>query len=293
MMLQKLSYVRELVQKRLMGVGLACPDCTSKKFILLDRKYVISELRRCADCRLIYRAPTEQVTENAAFYQSHYSEGGYTTALPSDEELARLKAANFNVVDREYGPRIAALQALGLGPGARVFDFGCSWGYGSWLLQRAGFKVLSYEISKPRAQFARDKLDIEVLKTEPDSASLGPLRGSVDCFFSSHVLEHLPHPSAAFALARAMVKPGGWMVAFTPNGSLHFRAAAPHIWHRLWGKVHPTMIDEEFYRQALGDNILVGATPVDHRRLAEFGTGKSVPPQPLASSVELMCVVRF
>ena len=44
----------------------------------------------------------------------------------------------------------------------------------------------------------------------------------------------------------AWVKPGGMVVAQTPNGSREFRAANPAAFHRLWGRVHPFLLTADF-----------------------------------------------
>ncbi len=65
------------------------------------------------------------------------------------------------------------------------------------------------------------------------------------CFFSAHVLEHVPSPSKSFDYAMRLLKPSGLFVSFTPNGSEAHRAASPD-WSRAWGGVHPQFIDEKF-----------------------------------------------
>ena len=44
-----------------------------------------------------------------------------------------------------------------------LLDFGCSWGYGSFQLKKQGYKVYSYEISKPRSNYAKTKLNIKII----------------------------------------------------------------------------------------------------------------------------------
>jgi hypothetical protein len=47
-------------------------------------------------------------------------------------------------------------------------------------------------------------------------------------------------------------------VAFTPNGSAALRASNPDAWHKLWGLVHPQLIDEEFLlHRFAGDPLIV------------------------------------
>jgi SAM-dependent methyltransferase len=178
---------------------------------------------------------------------------GFTTNLPTDSELLSLQASNFAGSKKDYTYYIEVLKQLGLGTDTRIFDFGCSWGYGSYQLVRAGYDVTSFEIDRTRARFAQDNLgvecieDMDELMTDPDHI------GRYDCFFSAHVLEHVARPARVFAYARKLVRAGGLFVSFTPNGGTAFRKKEPTAWGKLWGEVHPNFIDKEFLDVAFRD----------------------------------------
>lgn len=235
-MIEKLEYFLELSSKRLRGKYLSCPNCASSEYDPIDRKFIVSALHRCRNCRLLYRVPGDDVVDSEAFYQDSY-EQGFTTEMPSPARLQELIVTNFNNTEKFFGPRIDVLEALHISSGQHIFDFGCSWGYGSWQLMQAGYHVAAFEISRPRAQYAKEHLGVSLISQMPASrADAGELAGSFDCFFSSHVIEHIPQPSKAFEYARILLKPGGLFVAFTPNGSLAWRAENPRAWHSSWGK---------------------------------------------------------
>ena len=289
---EKANYFIELLGKRLSGKGLVCPDCGSSDFRLADRKFLVAELRRCDACKLLYRAPTDTLAENEGFYQDDYSEG-FTTDTPDDAELARLKETVFADSGKSFAYYIGLLEALGVAPGARLFDYGCSWGYGDWQFARHGYDVTACEISRPRAEFARRKLGVNCLPRLPDANNLGELAHSFDVFFSSHVFEHVPSPREVIKLARALLKPDGLFVVFTPNGSAAFKASSPAEWHSMWGKVHPNVIDDVYYRAALPDARLhLDSSPVDPGRLTAWAAGREPGDAPLTGG-ELLCVARF
>jgi SAM-dependent methyltransferase len=125
-------------------------------------------------------------------------------------------------------------------------DFGCSWGYGSYQLQQAGFSVEAFEISRPRANYAREKLGISTVELEDIAPE------SCDVFLSCHVIEHVPSVENMLALGERALRPGGLFIAFTPNGSTTHRNRNPEGWHRSWGGVHPQLIDD-VYIQRMGD----------------------------------------
>jgi SAM-dependent methyltransferase len=67
----------------------------------------------------------------------------------------------------------------------------------------------------------------------------------LDVFFSGHVLEHVPRPSAIIRSAFSLLKKGGIFISFMPNGSASHRGTNSR-WNSLWGQVHPNLIDEVF-----------------------------------------------
>ena len=233
----KLRYLGGCVLKVLRGQGRACPSCGGLVSEVLDRKAWVLAFRRCAGCQLLFRAPTTSAAENEAFYQTAYQQG-FTTDLPSEQELQLLLESRFEGHDKNYAGYIAVLRALGVPQGAREFDFGCSWGYGSWQLAQAGFAVEAFEISRPRAEFAHTRLGVQM--RQPEALP----EGGYDVFFSAHVIEHVPSVAAMLELGLRLLKPGGLFVCFTPNGSLSFRRRNSQAWHLMWGEAHPQLIDE-------------------------------------------------
>lgn len=253
MSIQKLKYLRLSAAKTVLRKGFDCPSCGSGESRIVDRKYLVTALRRCDGCKLLFRTPATTAAENEAFYQAEYSQG-FTTDMPDPAALERLVSSGFRGHEKDYSTYIAVLRSLGAGQ--RLFDYGCSWGYGSFQLGKAGFEVDSYEISVPRAEYGRCHLGIH-FKT-PEEA----VKGSYDVFFSAHVIEHVPSVSEFIAFGLSVLKPGGLFLAFTPNGSESYRRVDPQGWHKSWGFVHPQLIDEVFVRQALqGRELAVASSP--------------------------------
>lgn len=236
--MQKLAYLRRSLAAQFSPSRFRCPSCGAGSSDVVDRKWIITQLRRCPSCLLLFRTPTDDPNHNATFYETEY-EQGFTTDLPSEEALTKLERINFAGTEKDYSMYIAALWQLGLKPGNRIFDFGCSWGYGSYQFMRAGFDVTAFEIAPTRRRFASDRMGVKVV------TALEGLAPSFDCFFSAHVLEHVPSPSAAIQSALRILKPGGIFACFTPNGSASYRAVAP-AWSTIWGAPHPQLIDEQF-----------------------------------------------
>jgi len=193
-----------------------------------------------------------------------YSQG-FTTDFPEDDELERLKQSRFRNHEKDYSVYLQVLKALGITPGVRVIDFGCSWGYGTWQLQQAGYQVQGYEISQSRANYGIEKLRVPIV------TSAEQIKGNFDVFFSAHVLEHVPSVQNVVTLARNLLKPKGIFIAFTPNGSAEFRRRDERRFRKLWGMVHPNVLDDEFYRTLFSGNPLVlASSPYDTEGIAHW-----------------------
>jgi 2-polyprenyl-3-methyl-5-hydroxy-6-metoxy-1,4-benzoquinol methylase len=283
-MMRSKKYLLQSAIKCALSIGYACPSCGCQQSAVVDRKWLVTTLRRCEGCRLLFRAPTIPVEKAKKTYQIEYEEG-FTTDCPDENTLAELKSHSFRGSDRDYGKYLRVLDGLNIDRKSRVYDFGCSWGYGSYQLAAAGFGVDAFEISAPRARYANEKLGVNLVT--PDLAP----SGCYDVFFSAHVIEHVPSVSDLFNQAFRVLKPGGLMVTFTPNGGDVFRSADYNSWHRMWGYVHPQLIDEEYLtRRFPHGSLFIGPSDVSVERLEEFNrTGRVVIPN---NCVELLFVVQ-
>jgi SAM-dependent methyltransferase len=186
-----------------------------------------------------------------AFYQHDYKQAGLTTDLPDANALENLLTTGFKGSNKDFSRVLALFSAIGVPSGARILDFGANWGYGVWQFRKAGYEATGYELSKPRAEFAGG-LGVQVVTDWRDVIASGPF----DVAFSSHVLEHTPDPAQAIRDQIAVLKPDGYLIALFPNGSDAFRVAEPQAFHRLWGRVHPVMLNDNFVSGSLESQIL-------------------------------------
>jgi cyclopropane fatty-acyl-phospholipid synthase-like methyltransferase len=184
--------------------------------------------------------PKDEASDSREFYQELYSEG-FTTDCPADEALSRLVANSFSGSEKDFQGYVAVLKALGLEEGDSLMDFGSSWGYGSWQFRQSGFRVVSYEISRPRAEYAKTKLSCDMVE------SLDDMPERVKCLFSAHVIEHLPNPNVIWEVATKVLTNDGIIVCFCPNGEpARESVKGPESYDKAWGKVHPMLITPKF-----------------------------------------------
>ena len=283
-LVEKLSYLAESAAKWVARKGIECPSCGDRPIQVLDRKFVVTQLRRCRKCELIYRTPTGNARRMERYYERRYAEG-FTTEFPSDCELAQLLATNFKNTEKDYSLYLEVLESIGAQPGMRLLDFGCSWGYGSWQLVAAGFDVSSFEISSRRCRFARERLRINAHE------AIDEITGEFDIIFSSHVLEHVSAIGPTIARLWSMLRRGGKFVAFTPNGSLLYRTKQTQRWHSSWGMVHPNMLDEKYYKKVFTPApMILASSPYPLAQIRHWASSVDQPVLCDMSGSELLCV---
>lgn len=282
---QKFKYFLSSLIKAAQFKDLACPSCGCHDYDDIDKKYMVTRLVRCVNCQLLYRVPTTTEKEYSKYYQDDYSEG-FTTDLPALADLDKMKRLKFAGMEKDYSKYIEVLRALGCGD--KLLDFGCSWGYGSWQFSQAGFDVKAFELSQKRREFANRHLGVNVYSDASD------IDDKFDIFFSAHVLEHIPKVSGIIGLARKVVKPGGWFVAFTPNGSFDYRNTNPRGWHSSWGFVHPLLIDDAFYRSVFRDSrYMIGSSPYNTPDISDWADTIGESKVFRLDGSELLVAVRF
>ena len=230
------------------GSNKNCPFCGSADTVLVQRRRIILQLRRCQACGLRFRWPKETESFAQAYYQDAYKEeNNCTTELPDAATLRELIANNFAGSQRDLQQQIAVLKDRL--PAGRVLDFGCSWGYNVFQLRSAGYDALGFEISLPRAKFGREQLGVEILDQLEDMDKIPT--ASLDGILASHVLEHLLSLKEIFTNFARILKPNGVLMVLVPNGG---GAAAREMgvrWTPLINEKHTLALDRTFFEKNL------------------------------------------
>ena len=240
-----------------------CPFCGNSDFKPIDRKYIFTVLLKCNHCALNHRHPKDDQKKLAEFYQQEYSINTHMmTKLPSDEEIQTLKQENFPSL-RSYDNYIEAI----IDRKAKIVDYGCSWGYNVFKLQRSGYDAVGYEISRPRAAFGKKKLGIYIYSDTDE------LPFENDLVLSSHVIEHLSDIDEFIQLSKKLLHQEGFFMTFCPNGSTPYKDREPAIWHINWGNLHPNYLTVEFAQFVFKDNpylILTGDWEFDATQISNW-----------------------
>ena len=242
----KVRYVRQILRHRWQGQPRVCPYCGPSSTVkLVRRKKVIVEILQCQTCHLWFRWPADTPHEHDAYYQEEFAGDSPQVILPGTEELQRLKDTNFSGTPLDINNKVRVLHALK--PGSRVLDFGCSWGYGTYQLQQHGFNTIGFEISRPRAEYARTKLNLEVIDSIEDF--MRHPSGSFDIVFSNHVVEHLPDIGGLFTVITRLLKENGFVFHVLPNFT--GRKARSGYWLKWIGQDHPIAPAMQFFDVAI------------------------------------------
>ena len=165
----KLAYLCRSFANSYRPARFRCPDCGASGGSVVDRKFLVTKLIRCPGCSPLSRRPTDPPGFADRPYRAAYRQSGVTD-LPSPNELAEMLQTGFRDTPFCLESKIRVLQRLGAAPRARVFDFGCSWGYGTWQLQRAGFDAFGYEVNPVMSVFARNELGLQTIPLVRDSS---------------------------------------------------------------------------------------------------------------------------
>ncbi|UZR95498.1 class I SAM-dependent methyltransferase [Chondrinema litorale] len=249
-----------------------CPYCQSNNVIQIDQKFIFTKLLKCKKCNFQFRFPLDSYDESIKFYQDDYEQEGLTTDLPTDDELSYLIKSDFKNGAKDFSSHINLINRLDIhSERLRILDYGANWGYTSWQFIKAGFDVSSFEISKPRAKYGKEKLGIDI-KTD-----ISEIKGKFDVLFSSHVIEHLPNINDFIDVSKKLLKDNGVFIAYCPNGSDELKKTNPKGFHGFWGQVHPNYLSKDFYKFIFKKNpYLITSTPLDNDLLDKWNNNQII-----------------
>ena len=164
-------------------------------------------LIRCADCTLSYHCELlgASAQEAVPYYGDDRAYEDYRRCKEPKWEDLFTRLRRYLPFDRAQGGR-----------GGRLLDVGCARGYSTAVARRLGFDAYGVEMSAADAAYARERLGLPVRTGTVETA--GFQAGFFDAVVAWSVLEHLSAPVAAVAAISRLLRLGGVLNIFTPNG---------------------------------------------------------------------------
>lgn len=174
------------------------------------------------ECGLVWLDPAPDMAHIGEAYASYFTHADSAPAWRSRNLLYlawRRLGAVYRLAIRptrigRARTRAAANYLDGVTPG-RVLDVGC--GDGSWMvrMREMGWEVEGQETDQHSADQARNTRGLTVHVGLLDALHLPAAR--YDAITMSHVIEHVHEPVAVLAECLRLLKPGGRLIALTPN----------------------------------------------------------------------------
>jgi len=209
-----------------------CPLCGTSGDVLYngltDSLYDVPgewDLRKCQsrECGLVWLDPVPDARDIGKIYEDYSThhdirKGGRNLGLFA--KIIRWNARTaFSILKKLSGLNRArkAIELMYLGdvPRGKLLEVGCGAGQGILQMKRAGWDPEGQEIDPSAAKRARDLTGVTVHVGVLNDLALK--EDTYDAIVMNHVIEHLIDPVALLKECLRLLKPGGVLVATTPN----------------------------------------------------------------------------
>jgi len=196
----------------------ACLLCGSPSATALyratDRLYRTTQriftVVRCGECGLMRLDPLPEPAELVQYYPENY------WFAPDPTSAARLEEAYRRLVLRDHARFVGrALRESGVrGP---LLDVGCGGGLFLGMMRERGRSVVGLDNSAAAARIAWSRQHVPAVCGDLEHAPLEA--GAFAAITMFHVLEHVRDPRAYLSSAHRLLKPGGRLIAQTPDAA--------------------------------------------------------------------------
>ncbi|NJN15793.1 MAG: class I SAM-dependent methyltransferase [Oscillochloris sp.] len=204
----------------------ACPMCGADRPEILfsggDLLHQAAETFRlvtCERCGHIYQNPRPTEAAIGRFYPDNYI--AFQGAIEDEPNPLRR-------IERRYGQsmRCGAVHRAARKPGT-ILDIGCATGIFLDGMRRRGWQTVGIEPSEHAADYARNRLGLEVYTGRLEDVAL-PEAG-FDAISMWDVLEHVHEPQRVLREVARLLRPGGRLILSLPNpDSLEARLLGEH-----------------------------------------------------------------
>jgi radical SAM protein with 4Fe4S-binding SPASM domain len=160
----------------------------------------------CPKCTLIYPSPRpKEHYINEQYKSGRFSKFFHKVYLPSADY--RMKTIFLERVENIIKPRV---------PSGKILDIGCSSGHFLKVADNHGYDVFGIEPNPEMVLFAKQILGLQNIKNGMFTDGMYP-SNYFDVITLWDVLEHVVDPNKLLQAAKNILKPGGWIFAYTEN----------------------------------------------------------------------------
>jgi SAM-dependent methyltransferase len=230
----------------------ACPVCASASSVEESLPGDAESLRRCADCGAVYAAA---YADPAEVYVDGYLRGTARFGPGFDILDERFQRYLLGVNHR----RVEQLEAVTGAPGT-LLDVGC--GAGEFLLaaRDRGWEVKGVEPLEDASAHARDAHGLDVATGLLEDSGLP--EGTFDVVSAVHVVEHMARATEFMRMIARWARPGGWVLAESPNYNSRLRRRDGGDWRDLKPGEHLFHVTPTSLRRCF---VEAGLAPVEVR----------------------------
>jgi spore coat polysaccharide biosynthesis predicted glycosyltransferase SpsG/SAM-dependent methyltransferase len=189
----------------------ACPVCgSSRQSLLLNRlDKRLFRCRRCGTNHLHADRGNPMDSYTARYFNAEYRSQYGRTYVEDRPVIENLAGERLKVIGSLLGPERS-------GPGRRLLDLGCAYGFFLDAARKRGMQVRGVEFIPEAARYGKTKLKLDVRQGDVEKADLGCGWDAVTLWY---VLEHLASAVALAPRLAAAVNRGGVLALGIPNGA--------------------------------------------------------------------------